>query len=92
MLAPVATSSRALSVVRRCWKQAGILDDKSIQSYTKETLQGISMYYTRFRIQNCKGIRDTTIKWAEQSKVAVFAFVGLNESGKTTILFAVGLR
>ena len=50
------------------------------------------MYYTRFRIQNFKGIRDTTIKWAEQSKVAVFAFVGLNESGKTTILVAVGLR
>ncbi len=47
------------------------------------------MYYTRFRIQNFKGIRDTTIKWAEQSKVAVFAFVGLNESGKTTILEAI---
>ena len=41
------------------------------------------------RIQNFKGIRDTTIKWAEQSKVAVFAFVGLNESGKTTILEAI---
>ena len=47
------------------------------------------MYYTRFRIQNFKGIKDTTIKLAEQSKAGVFAFVGLNESGKTTILEAI---
>lgn len=47
------------------------------------------MYYTSFRIQNFKGIKDTTIKLAEQSKVGVFAFVGLNESGKTTILEAI---
>lgn len=47
------------------------------------------MYYTSFRIQNFKGIKDTTIKFAEQSKAGVFAFVGLNESGKTTILEAI---
>lgn len=47
------------------------------------------MYYTRFRIQNFKGIKDTTIKLAEQTKAGVFAFVGLNESGKTTILEAI---
>ena len=47
------------------------------------------MYYTSFRIQNFKGIKDTTIKLAEQSKAGVFAFVGLNESGKTTILEAI---
>lgn len=47
------------------------------------------MYYTSFRIQNFKGIKDTTIKLAEQSKAGVFAFVGLNESGKTTVLEAI---
>lgn len=47
------------------------------------------MYYTSFRIRNFKGIKDTTIKFAEQSKAGVFAFVGLNESGKTTILEAI---
>lgn len=47
------------------------------------------MYYTSFRIQHFKGIRDTTIKLVEQSKAGVFAFVGLNESGKTTILEAI---
>lgn len=47
------------------------------------------MYYTSFRIRNFKGIKDTTIKLAEQSKAGVFAFVGLNESGKTTILEAI---
>lgn len=47
------------------------------------------MYYTRFRIQNFKGIKDTAIQLSAQSKVAVFSFVGLNESGKTTILEAI---
>ena len=47
------------------------------------------MYYVSFRIQNFKGIKDTTVKLAEQSKMGVFAFVGLNESGKTTILEAI---
>ena len=47
------------------------------------------MYYTSFRIQHFKGIKDTTIKLAEQTKMGVFAFVGLNESGKTTILEAI---
>lgn len=47
------------------------------------------MYYTSFRIQNFKGIRDTTIQLSAQSKMGVFAFVGLNESGKTTILEAI---
>ena len=47
------------------------------------------MYYTSFRIQNFKGIRDTTIKLSAQSKMGVFTFVGLNESGKTTILEAI---
>jgi len=47
------------------------------------------MYYTSFCIKNFKGIKETTIKLAEQSKVGVFAFVGLNESGKTTILEAI---
>nr|VFK19119.1 MAG: AAA domain-containing protein [Candidatus Kentron sp. LPFa] len=47
------------------------------------------MYYSSFRIRNFKGIKDTTVTLAEQSKAGVFAFVGLNESGKTTILEAI---
>ncbi len=47
------------------------------------------MYYTSFRIQNFKGIRDTTIDLVDQEKNNVLAFVGLNESGKTTILEAI---
>lgn len=47
------------------------------------------MHYTSFQIQNFKGIRDTTIKLSRTSKTGVFAFVGLNESGKTTILEAI---
>lgn len=47
------------------------------------------MHYASFRIKNFKGIKDTTVKLSEQSKMGVFAFVGLNESGKTTILEAI---
>ena len=47
------------------------------------------MYYSAFRIQNFKGIKDTTITLSDQTKMGVFAFVGLNESGKTTILEAI---
>lgn len=47
------------------------------------------MYYSSFRIRNFKGIKDTTIKLSDQTKMGVFAFVGLNESGKTTILEAI---
>lgn len=47
------------------------------------------MFYTSFRIQNFKGIRDTTVSLSTRSKTSVFTFVGLNESGKTTILEAI---
>lgn len=47
------------------------------------------MHYTSFRIQNFKGIKDTTINLTDQSKMGIFPFVGLNESGKTTILEAI---
>lgn len=62
-----------------CWLRAGTL----------VPIRGGVMYYTRFRIQNFKGIKDTTIQLSAQSKMGVFAFVGLNESGKTTILEAI---
>lgn len=47
------------------------------------------MHYSSFRIQNFKGIKDTTVVLSDQTKMGVFAFVGLNESGKTTILEAI---
>jgi ABC-type Na+ transport system ATPase subunit NatA len=45
--------------------------------------------YQSFRIQNFKGIKDTTINLHNVAGASVFAFVGLNESGKTTILEAI---
>jgi hypothetical protein len=47
------------------------------------------MRYTSFRIQNFKGIKDTTISLEGVAGAGVFALVGLNESGKTTVLEAI---
>ncbi|HEV7435218.1 MAG TPA: AAA family ATPase [Pseudorhizobium sp.] len=47
------------------------------------------MKYQRFRIRNFKGIKDTTVELQGIASASVFAFVGLNESGKTTILEAI---
>jgi ABC-type Na+ transport system ATPase subunit NatA len=47
------------------------------------------MHYTSFRIQNFKGIQDTTVNLRTVGGAHVFAFVGLNESGKTTVLEAI---
>ncbi|MBB5040696.1 ATP-dependent nuclease [Shinella fusca] len=47
------------------------------------------MRYTKFRIQNFKGIKDTTIDLNSGVGASVFPLVGLNESGKTTILEAI---
>jgi ABC-type Mn2+/Zn2+ transport system ATPase subunit len=45
--------------------------------------------YKSFRIQNFKGIKDTTVALQSVAGASVFAFVGLNESGKTTVLEAI---
>lgn len=47
------------------------------------------MRYKKFRIQNFKGISDTTIDLSGALGASVFPFVGLNESGKTTVLQAI---
>ena len=47
------------------------------------------MEYLSFRIQNFKGIKDTTIHLDRLIKASIFPIVGLNESGKTTILEAI---
>ena len=47
------------------------------------------MQYQSFRIQNFKGIKDTTVSLQTIGGASVFAFVGLNESGKTTVLEAI---
>lgn len=47
------------------------------------------MRYKSFRIENFKGIKDTTISFEGIGGANVFALVGLNESGKTTILEAI---
>ena len=47
------------------------------------------MKYKSFRIRNFKGIKDTTIEFRSSAGASIFAFVGLNESGKTTVLEAI---
>lgn len=47
------------------------------------------MRYTSFRIKNFKGVKDTTVQLQTVAGASVFAFVGLNESGKTTVLEAI---
>lgn len=47
------------------------------------------MRYKSFRVQNFKGIKDTTINLDAFVGTGVFALVGLNESGKTTVLEAI---
>jgi AAA ATPase domain len=51
--------------------------------------EGNTMRYKSFRIQNFKGVKDTTITLQGIGGAGVFAFVGLNESGKTTVLEAI---
>ena len=46
------------------------------------------MKITKFRIKNFKGINDTTIS-LPGNKGSIYTLVGLNESGKTTILEAI---
>ncbi len=47
------------------------------------------MKYTSFHIKNYKGIEDLHLDLAGGAKHKIFTLVGLNESGKTTILEAV---
>ncbi|MBQ2186968.1 MAG: AAA family ATPase [Bacteroidales bacterium] len=47
------------------------------------------MRYTKFIIKNFKGIKDLTIDLSKQPNSRIYTFIGLNESGKTTILEAI---
>lgn len=47
------------------------------------------MRYTKFEIKNFKGIKNLTIDLSKQPYNRIHTFVGLNESGKTTILEAI---
>lgn len=49
------------------------------------------MRYTKFVIENFKGIHELTIDLSKQPESRIFTFVGLNESGKTTILEAINV-
>jgi predicted ATPase len=49
------------------------------------------MHYKKFTIKNYKGIKDLTIDLEKEPKSKVFTLVGLNESGKTSILEAINL-
>lgn len=47
------------------------------------------MQFTYFRFKNFKGIKDQTIKLLQKPDSNVYTLVGLNESGKSTILEAI---
>lgn len=47
------------------------------------------MRFKKFRFVNFKGIQDVTINLNKSPKSNVYALVGLNESGKTTLLEAI---
>lgn len=47
------------------------------------------MKYKSFQIENFKGIKEASVSLEEIGGAAVFAVVGLNESGKTTVLEAI---
>lgn len=48
------------------------------------------MRYSQFKIRNFKGIKDITLD-LDKNQSKVFTLVGLNESGKTTVLEALNL-
>ncbi len=47
------------------------------------------MKYIKFEVKNFKGIRELTIDLSKKPSGNIFPLVGLNESGKTTILEAI---
>ena len=47
------------------------------------------MNFLKFRIQNFKGIEDTTLNLNKVPSANIFTLIGLNESGKTTVLEAL---
>lgn len=49
------------------------------------------MKYTEFKIKNFKGIEDITFNLSKSPDANIYTLVGLNESGKTTILEAINL-
>jgi len=61
----------------------------SLTKNLSKLLKGSAVQYDSFRIQNFKGIQDTTVQLQTVAGASVFAFVGLNESGKTTVLEAI---
>jgi predicted ATP-dependent endonuclease of OLD family len=49
----------------------------------------VDMRYTKFEIENFKGIQYAEIDFGANGPAKVFSLVGLNESGKTTVLEAI---
>jgi len=47
------------------------------------------MRYSSFHIRNFKGIADARIDFDREPEINIFTLVGLNESGKTTVLEAI---
>ena len=47
------------------------------------------MKFTEFKIKNFKGIENITLNLDKSPNANIYTFVGLNESGKTTILEAI---
>ena len=47
------------------------------------------MHFIKFKINNFKGIKHAELNFDQQGQAKIFTLVGLNESGKTTVLEAI---
>ena len=49
------------------------------------------MRFLSFSIANFKGIKNLTLNLADAPALSIYTLVGLNESGKTTVLEAINM-
>jgi hypothetical protein len=63
--------------------------DPRLQMSLYTSFQSILMRHTYFEIHNFKGIKKARLDLSTQPRGKIFTLVGLNESGKTTVLEAI---
>lgn len=68
-----------------------ISDNVATENKQKNSLQGGGMEFIKFRVVNFKGAKDVTIDLSKVPRTKIHTLVGLNESGKTTLLEALSL-
>ena len=88
-----ASERMAESSSARVWSRPEGLESQRSYLFCAEDgrkdRRGFNMRYTKFEIRNFKGIKDACVELDDASGASVYAMVGLNESGKTTLLQAI---